>query len=646
MEFQLPYDIKKTLLEEILKTGNPFNLSENYTLPDFLLEILPLKDLPSQDSRFKNAYEDTFQHTVNNYDWEEEYVFDERFGIVSDDRLFKVFLERTINNSNEKNFLISIIQKVLKNFNFRIIQRYDVNSNIVYYVEYVDQSFNQIEFPLNNTPFYVVPYNRDKDADYPYFQLNSDSWNDFGYRTYFKLTYFETAEKVHCIGGIRIMKIGEPTTELPDSFLKLTSEYCSLMANEDHYFKLKMLFPERFKSILSALNDSAYFPTICEKFENDVIFKTSLCRDSNESEKLMRSIRYKLDYGDVTDFFDFNFLFRPLYSEFDVSFNFNFNVEKSIPKRLYIIIGKNGVGKTLMIRNLIANLSNKQSEVIQPRIPLFGKIIVVSYSYFDVFEDIRNRVDFNFLFCGLVDHETNKPLTNEELIIRVIEAFSKIEEKEIVNKFFWTCKGFLDIEILEEIFSWLIYYGREGKSIDDYKIVKIKKQTISEVLHKMSSGQKALFFIVSEIIANIRYNSLLVFDEPETHLHPNAITEFMSVIINLLQEFDSYGIIATHSPLIVREVFSDSIFVFEKDKDVPRVRKLEFETFGENLSTITSEIFGNRDVPKYFIESIKKLVNNGQSYEEIESALQGEVPLGLNLKILIKSLLKNRDEES
>ena len=42
-EFILPYEIKKRLFDEILKLENPFNLSENITLPDFLSKILPFR---------------------------------------------------------------------------------------------------------------------------------------------------------------------------------------------------------------------------------------------------------------------------------------------------------------------------------------------------------------------------------------------------------------------------------------------------------------------------------------------------------------------------------------------------------------------------------------------------------------------------
>ncbi|QIG90677.1 AAA family ATPase [Chryseobacterium sp. POL2] len=647
MEFKLPYEIKKRLVEEILSLNNPFNLSDDYGLPDFLLGLLPLKDMPSEDSRFKNAYEDAIQHTVNNDDWEFDYIFDKRFGIYNDDKLFKNFLEKTINlaSENNKNLLISLIQRFLKNYNYRIVQRFDVNSNIIYSIEEYDGNFNKTDLPINDLPFFVVPWRKNVEAEYPYFQLNSDSWNDFGYRTYFTLTYFESAESNYLIGGIRIMKVGEKTTVLPEKFYSLNSDYCSLFTEEKNYFNLRDLFPERFKSILSGLNDSGYFPVICEKYENDVVFKTSLCRDSNESEKLIRTIRYKLDYGDVSDFFNFRFLFKPIYSEYGVDFNFDFNIKKSIPKRLYCIIGKNGVGKTLMLKDLLLKISEKNSEKILPRVPLFGKTIVVSYSYFDTFNDIRNRLDFNFLFCGLVDTETNKPLSNDDIIIKILTSIKRIEEKEIKIKYYWICKTFLDTDMLSEIFDSKLEEVKEVYNYRDINYLEIRKENIAETVSKMSSGQKSLFFITTEIVANIRYNSLIIFDEPETHLHPNAITEFMNVIMELLQEFDSYGIVATHSPLIVREIFSDSIYVFEKDKVVPRVRKLEFETFGENLSTINNEIFGNRDVSKYYIKMIESLVDLGKSYEEIENEIQGEVPLNLNVKILIKSLVKNRDEE-
>lgn len=51
---------------------------------DFLKRIYNLQELPSNDNRFENAEGDIWQHTVNNNDYENGWVFeDERFGLLN-----------------------------------------------------------------------------------------------------------------------------------------------------------------------------------------------------------------------------------------------------------------------------------------------------------------------------------------------------------------------------------------------------------------------------------------------------------------------------------------------------------------------------------------------------------------------------------
>ncbi|SIT13320.1 AAA domain-containing protein, putative AbiEii toxin, Type IV TA system [Chryseobacterium ureilyticum] len=652
MEFKLPYEIKERIFNDIISLDNPFGLNTNYTLVDFLSKFLNLKDLPSEDSRYINAYDDAVQHLINNDDWNYWDTFVERFKILDTDDLFKSFLEALLDNiPNDDRIVISaLIDNYLDKFNYQISKNYDLEGDVVYTIRESDLSFNISDIPENNILFLVT---EKKEAliikEYPCFVLQYDSWDDYGFKTRFELRYYDSERTQFYIGKVRILKKNIDITydSLDKEFYKLNNDYCSLSSRESYYFELKEALGDKYLSVLAALNDVAYFPSICEKFENEKGFITSLCRNEKESEKILRTIRAKLTYGDISDLFNFTYIFTPVYSEFAVSFKFNFEGNKSIPKRIYSIIGKNGVGKTLLIKDLLKKLSLKDSGKILPKIPLYGKIIVASFSYFDAYEKTKNKLDFNFLFCGLINVEEKRPLRHEEIKSKLVSSMYKLTEKNVLNKYFFIIKEFIDEELLNEITQIPrgvtdIELLRDNEDIS----IKINTKKISSIIDKMSSGQLALFYIITEIVANIRYNSLLIFDEPETHLHPNAITEFMSAIIHLLEEFDSYCIIATHSPLVVREVFSDSIYVFEKDENIPRVRKLEFETFGENLSTITEEIFGNRDVSKYYVKTIESLVNGGKSYEEIESLIEGDVPLNLNLKILIKSLVKNRDEES
>lgn len=64
--------------------------------PDFLARLYNLKTMPSSDRRYQNAYDDIYQHRVNNFDWDENWVFyDGRFGIktASDEEWLKFLCE-------------------------------------------------------------------------------------------------------------------------------------------------------------------------------------------------------------------------------------------------------------------------------------------------------------------------------------------------------------------------------------------------------------------------------------------------------------------------------------------------------------------------------------------------------------------------
>lgn len=168
-----------------------------------------------------------------------------------------------------------------------------------------------------------------------------------------------------------------------------------------------------------------------------------------------------------------------------------------------------------------------------------------------------------------------------------------------------------------------------------------KHSNIQEIDDLLSSGQSILLYVLSEVIAHIRFDSLLVFDEPETHLHPNAISQLVNSIYELANEFESFCILATHSPLIVREVLSKNVLVFDRESEVLNIRKLDIETFGANLNDITENVFGNRDIPKQYKKILQSLVDDGYSFTKIKDLLESDdIPLSLNAQIYLKSILK------
>ena len=135
-KFILPYEIKKRLFDEILKLDNPFNLSDSFTLPDFLSKILPLRDMPSEDNRYNNAYDDAHQHLVRNNDWSLEETFERRFKIIENNETFKKLLEVILNNNEGSNVEAkkTLFNKYLNEYQYRINQKYNDSSKLEYFI--------------------------------------------------------------------------------------------------------------------------------------------------------------------------------------------------------------------------------------------------------------------------------------------------------------------------------------------------------------------------------------------------------------------------------------------------------------------------------------------------------------------------------
>ena len=134
-----------------------------------------------------------------------------------------------------------------------------------------------------------------------------------------------------------------------------------------------------------------------------------------------------------------------------------------------------------------------------------------------------------------------------------------------------------------------------------------------------------------------------MFDEPETHLHPNAITTLISALYKLLEEFESFAIVVTHSPLVIREVKSNHVCIMERFENKSVIRKVQQETLGANISILTDEIFGNKDIPQYYREIISKLADDGITEEQIIQAIStDDTPLPIGLQIFIKSIFSKK----
>lgn len=645
---KLKLDILKSLLTESELFGTPVS-DEN--IIKFLDDLLNLKELPSTDPRYNNAYDDAYQHLVNNYDWEYEYVLTERFNIIDNTETFIEFLNRiihpnirTIKDDIMKFYLMINPYLEKENLSYKAAQL-DNNGLIIYKVSAKKDAdkiplglvANNIPFFVQNNPrgFFARKTSHQTPKEFPSFVLVlNDGWNDFNVISEYEMFFYHSANDCNIIGRLKIIHNEDIITPniIPPSFTQLPDIFCSLGQEYKYYENIKNLFGDNFKNILWAIQDTAFFPTILENFENNDNFKKSIIREDN-AERLMREVKYKIYGINSKKLYSFKYKFQPKFAENELEVDFDFDNNSMIPNRIYAIIGKNGTGKTQLVTTLPIDISNKNDDNFTPKTPIFSKVIAISYSSFDRFEIPKKTAEFNYVYCGLKD-ENGKRLEENELILRFKKSYEKLSEQSRIDIFLNTIKEFIEIDLINEFIIYKI-------ETDEYEINYGK---FVEIINILSSGQSILILIITEIIANIRYDSLLIYDEPETHLHPNAISQLINTIYELSRIFQSYCIIATHSPIIVQELFSKNVYVVQREGKYASIRKPSKETFGENLSTIIEEIFGNREIPKQFKIILSDLIKKGMSYEDIIKEIESDnVPVSLNTRLFLKSII---DEKS
>jgi hypothetical protein len=97
---------------------------------EFLSRLFNLSSLPSTDGRFRDAAGDIWQHRVNNFDWDDDWVFyDGRFNLMNgDDDTFLAFLCETIHpvvrpDPAEAEKLCQLYNQYLRNDGFQIVEK-------------------------------------------------------------------------------------------------------------------------------------------------------------------------------------------------------------------------------------------------------------------------------------------------------------------------------------------------------------------------------------------------------------------------------------------------------------------------------------------------------------------------------------------
>ena len=79
----------------------------------------------------------------------------------------------------------------------------------------------------------------------------------------------------------------------------------------------------------------------------------------------------------------------------------------------------------------------------------------------------------------------------------------------------------------------------------------------------------------------------------------------------------------------------------EADGKSVLVRPMNTETLGENLTTITEDVFGRAEISKHYCNLVRRYIRQGYDESNISEILKSEgLPMSLNLYMYIRQQLK------
>ncbi|MFH9553311.1 AAA family ATPase [Streptomyces sp. NPDC017435] len=495
--------------------------------------------------------------------------------------------------------------------------------------------------------------------------LIRDSWDDFGWRTMFRLLVFDSRGR-HDIGHVKIASFdmdsdGETAVQLPSSFTRLPNEYFSVGQDDTYYQRLHELAGGTSEAVLRGLKDMALDERVFAWAQDQEVTRVSLMR-SLRKHTVEGQFRRIARGGVRRTSFNISYVSPTQEGGDRLTLDFRVIPGQQPPSNIHALTGRNGAGKSVLLQRLSRAVADPQAnpeevgsvfeveEVRRPETPRtayhvmaersFANLVRVSFSAFDtpplLPEDVE---DFPTVYVGLC-----QPTVSGQTPQMKTPAGLKKEFADSLD----ACLGTAELhERWTAALRTLSYSGSgllpEGW-LSSYLMINptARRRTVARSLFdSLSSGHKVVLLTMTRLVENVGERTLVLIDEPETHLHPPMLAAFVRSLSDLLTDRNGLAIVATHSPVVLQEIPSDCVWKLVRYEDQFTAHRPTIETFGENVGVLTHEVFGLEVTDTGFHRDLSRKVNDGLSYQEILENFRGR--LGGEARIIARSLIAERD---
>lgn len=284
---------------------------------------------------------------------------------------------------------------------------------------------------------------------------------------------------------------------------------------------------------------------------------------------------------------------------------------------------------------------------------------------------IRSKLDYEYIPCVRSSELTNeyfsrllskefRQLDGNEEYQRCLQTIQELQlpiVQGLENKLSVSLKTFLpnikgvSLQNTNYLDTGLRFYSSRGRSapinIDDGDITPIDEK---------GDGIKSLAAIA--LIESISFENLegrsliLCIEEPEAHLHPDAIHSLRTVLFELSERSGVQVIISTHSPLLIdRDKISNNIIVGDNHRIHPcscveDVRQILGVRISDNLAA-TKVVLVEGESDKRYFETLcnqrpslrQKLEDNSLQFVNVHSASKMDFQIRMYNSIMVSTLV-------
>jgi AAA domain, putative AbiEii toxin, Type IV TA system len=523
---------------------------------------------------------------------------------------------------------------------------------------------------------------------------SKSKWNDFGYRIHYEFkACFKNdilIQEGHMLLGFLppkgyaeedIYEFEKNKGELNEIFNRYVDESTHLVESKKlpPFFTLQteiesyrslviQLGVENTNFLLNSLNDLVFHKEKKESSDwievalTSRVFNISFLRNSepffafHNADSILQGLKYE-DLSKISKSLDLNFKLDNFQNEHVIKFRFN--NESIVPKRINILIGKNALGKSQALNHFtraVLRYKEDEKKLIDPERdefrPMINRLLAIatpgetSNTYPNEYTNTQKTYYRRLILTrGKSRKKTNNIGDSLVQLVRSVESIGNLSRWEIF------CKSLSKIISLEEVaieltegnplskdyvtLSDLDRLGSEQTALEIWMYIeknKDPKMLINEKLYPLSSGQITFFKFGLLACLYIENGSFVLMDEPETHLHPNMIANFVELLDEILENTGSQAIIATHSPYFVREVGREQVHVFKRENEnVISIVSPRLKTFGASIDSISQFVFDEDNENRLNDKVYEKI--KGRTFDSVDKDLGKEMSLAALMEI-------------